>query len=159
MWPVDVPGPDHQFLAQDWSPITDTVECAAMAERWVQRRSAPWSVAWHALETFDYDLNGEFGPWAPPPPFSGHPHWRDLPILPVAWSQTEVLGYIEHCREQARSTFADMTDERAARALPMAHRYGGQSHAAILVGIVGHTTEHAAQIRQFITVPGASVVS
>jgi hypothetical protein len=44
-----------------------------------------------------------------------------------------------------------MTEERAAAALPAAHRYRGQPHALILMGLVGHTTEHAAQVRQFIT--------
>src|SRR5262245_23926412 len=56
---------------------TDPVQRTA----WERRRSTPWSVAWHALECLDYDLNGDFSPWAPPPPFTGHPHWRDLPTL------------------------------------------------------------------------------
>ena len=55
-------------------------------------------VSWHALEVLDYDLQGEFGPWSPPPPFAGHPHWRDLTSLPAAWSRSEMLGYIEYCR-------------------------------------------------------------
>ena len=44
-----------------------------------------------------------------------------------------------------------MTDEQAARPLPQAHRSSGQPHARIIMGAVGHTIEHAAQIRQFIT--------
>jgi hypothetical protein len=113
-------------------------------------------VAWHALEVFDYDLNGEFGPWTPPAPFAGHPHWRDVPRLAAAWSPSEMLGYVEYCRERARATLAGMTDERAARALPAAHRYAGQPHARVIMALVGHTTEHAAQIRQFITTAGAT---
>ena len=150
MWDVPAPGADHQFLSPDWKPITDPALRATLVEGWVRRRSTPWSVAWHALETFDYDLSGEFRPWAPPPPFNGHPHWRDLPTLPAAWSRSEILGYIDHCREQARDTLAGMTDELAARPLPPAHRYRGQPHAWIITGLVVHTTEHASQILQFV---------
>lgn len=154
MWPVPAPGPDHQFLGPDWSPIADAAQRTVRIERWVQRRSTPWSVAWHALEVFDYDLNGEFSPWSPPTPFAGHPHWRDLPSLPAPWSRSEMLGYIEHCRQQARTTLASMTDEKAATPLPPVHRYAGQPHAWIITGLVVHTTEHASQIRQFITAAG-----
>jgi DinB family protein len=154
MWQVPAPGPDHQFLGPDWIPITDADRRTALIERYIQRRSTPWSVAWHALEVFDYDLNGEFGPWAPPPPFDGHPHWRDLPSLPAAWSRPEIQGYIDHCRLQARNTLAGMSDKKAATPLPAAHRYGGQPYAWVITAIVGHTIEHASQIRQFITVAG-----
>jgi hypothetical protein len=151
MWRVMPPDADHQFLGVDWTPITDAAERSALVERWVDRRSTPWSVAWHALEVFDYDLTGEFGPWAPPPPFAGHPHWRDLPSLPAAWSRSELAGYIDHCRRRAHETLEAITDDQAAAPLPPAHRYHGQPNAWILAALVVHTTEHAAQIRQFIT--------
>jgi hypothetical protein len=154
MWPVPAPGPDFQFLGPDWSPVTERAQRNALIERWMERRSAPWSVAWHALEVFDYDLNGEFGPWAPPPPFSGHPHWRDLATRPAAWSRPDILRYVDYCREQARSALDGMTDEKASRSLPPAHRYSGQPHAWVIASLVGHTTEHASQIRQFVTAAG-----
>jgi hypothetical protein len=146
MWEVpaglfgaEPPGPDGK-------PVTDPTACKAL----VQRRSTPWSVAWHALECLDYDLTGEFGPWAPPPPFTGKPHWR-LTSLPAAWTRAEILGYIGYCRQRVRDTLAGMTDEKAATPLPPAHRYSGQPHAWIITGAVGHTIEHGSQIRQFIT--------
>jgi hypothetical protein len=154
MWHVPAPDAAHQFLGPDWKPITDPAHRGALVQRWVERRSTPWSVAWHVLEGLDYDLNGEFGPWAPPPPFTGHPHWRDLPSLPAAWSRPEIHAYIDYCRQQARNTLAGMTDEKAATPLPAAHRYGGQPHAWIITGLVVHTTEHASQIRQFIADAG-----
>ena len=151
MWPVHALAPGHQFLTSDWRPIEDPRQREALALRWVERFSTPWSVAWHTLETLDYDLAGEFAPWMPPPPFRGHPHWRDLPSLPTAWTPHEIVGYLDYCRGQVRATITGMTDETAARPLPEAHRYGGRPHAAILLGLVGHTTEHGAQIRQFVT--------
>lgn len=154
MWPVEVPEPSHQFLDSQWKPVSDPVERERLVQRWVERRSTPWSVAWHALEVFDYDLNGEMSPWMPPVPFAGHPHWRDLPSLAAAWSPDQLLGYVTYCREQARSALAGMSEEKAATPLPRSHRYAGQPYASNVTGLVVHTTEHAAQIRQFITCSG-----
>jgi len=154
MWPVPEPEPGRPFLGIDWLAVTDTTQRRSLAERWVARWSTPWSVAWHALEVLDYDLNGEFSPWSAPPPFTGHPHWRDLPSVPRAWSRSELRSYIEYCRERVRVALASMTDEQAAKPLPSAHRFAGQPHAWVVQGLVGHTAEHAAQIRQFIASAG-----
>lgn len=154
MWLVPAPEHDRQFLGSDWNPITDPAQRRALSQRWVERRSTPWSVAWHALEVLDYDLNGESSQWAPPPPFNGHPHWRDLTNLSAAWSRSEVLVYVGYCRQRVRDTLAGMTDEKAATPLPAAHRYSGQPHSRIITALVGHTMEHASQIRQFTSAAG-----
>jgi hypothetical protein len=150
MWEVPARDPNGDLPGPDGKLVTDPGERRALAQRW----STPWSVAWHALEVLDYDLAGSFGHWAPPPPFTGHAHWRDLTSLPRAWSRAEMLAYVDYCRQQVRTTLAGMTDEKAATPLPPAHRYPGQPHAWIITGLVGHTTEHASQIRQFITAAG-----
>ena len=146
MWPVpgdlfgsEPPGPDGK-------PVLDP----AVRDALVQRRSTPWSVAWHALETLDYDLTAEFGPWAPPPPFTDRPHWL-MTTLPRAWTQSEITGYIGYCRQRVRDTLAGMSDDKAAMPLPSAHRYAGKPYAWLIIGAVGHTIEHAAQIQQFVT--------
>jgi hypothetical protein len=146
MWevPADLFGPEPP--GPDGKPVTDPAERRAL----VQRRSTPWSVAWHALECLDYDLTGESAPWAPPSPFTGKPHWL-LTTLPRPWTRSEILGYIGYCRQRARDVMADMTDDKAAKPLPPAHRYSGQPHAWIITTAVGHTIEHASQIRQFAT--------
>jgi DinB family protein len=150
MWQVPAWDPDHELIDARGKPVTDTAQRLAL----VQRHSTPWAVAWHALECLDYDLTGEFGPWAPPPPFAGNPHWR-LTSMSAAWSRSEMLAYVDYCRERVCDTLAGMTDERAATPLPPAHRYSGQPHLWIVTGAVGHTVEHAAQIRQFINDAGA----
>ncbi len=146
MWEVraDLFGPEPP--GPDGKPVADSAARRVL----VQRRSTPWSVAWHALECLDYDLNGEFGPWAPPPPFTGKPHWM-LTTLPRAWTRSEMAGYIEYCRQRVRDALADMTEEKAATPLPRAHRYSGRPHAWIITAAVGHTIEHGSQIRQFVT--------
>jgi hypothetical protein len=146
MWRVPAPDPTALVLGPGGTLMQDPAAREALA----QRSATPWGVAWHALEVFDYDLGGEFGPWSPPPPFAGHPHWRDLTVLPAAWTRDEILGYIDHCRKRAIDTLGVMSEERAARPLPAAHRYAGQPHAWVIGGLVGHTSEHAAQVRQFV---------
>jgi hypothetical protein len=151
MWHVPALPSEHQFLDADWKAVTDPAHRSVLHQRWVERRATPWSIAWHALEVLDYDLNGELSLWAPPPPFTGHPHWRDLPSLPAAWSCSEMLAYVEYCRERVRTTLEGMSNEQAATLLPQAHRHSGQPHARLITGTLVHTTEHASQIRQFIT--------
>lgn len=150
MWQVPAPEPGRELLGPDQLPVTDPGLRSAVA----QRHSTPWSVAWHALECLDYDLDGESGQWAPPPPFTGHPHWRDLMSLPAAWTQLEILGYIDYCRQQVRTVLAGLTEEKAAAPLPPSHRYAGQPHAWIISSLALHLVEHAAQIRQFCTGAG-----
>lgn len=154
MWQVPAPEPDRQFLGPDWNPVTDPAQRSELVQRWVQRWSTPWSVAWHALEVLDYDLNGESGPWAPPPPFTGHPHWRDLPSLSAAWSRSELLGYVDYCRARARATLDALTEDVAARPLPGSHRYHDTPFGVLVGSLPLHVVEHAAQIRQFLAASG-----
>lgn len=149
MWEVPAPDADDELEGPDGKLVTDPAARRIL----IQRHSTPWGVAWHALECLDYDLNGEFGPWAPPPPFNEKGGW-EIASLPAAWTRSDMLGYIDYCRQRVRDTLAAITDEKAATALPPAHRYCGQPHAWIITGLVGHTIEHGSQIRQFITAAG-----
>lgn len=150
MWRVQPSEIVGEVRDSDGNPITE----AAVSDARIQRWSEPWSVAWHALEVLDYDLAGELNAWTPPPPFSGNPHWRTFTSLPVGWSQSEIGGYIGHCRQRVRETFDGMTEERAATLLPAPHRYAGKPYAWIVTSLIGHTTAHAIQIRQFTTSHG-----
>ena len=150
MWEVPARDPAHPLNGPGGGVVTDPAERLAL----VQRFSTPWSVAWHALEVLDYDLEGELTPWAgPPAPFADHPHWRDFTSLARPWQQSEVLGYIEHCQQRVRDTFDDLTDERAATPC-LTFRRPGTPYARILTGLVAHTNEHAAQILQHVNAVG-----
>lgn len=91
---------------------------------------------------------GGLGPAAP---FTGKPHWRTFTNLPVPWSQSEISGYIDYCRLRVRDTLVGMTVEKASVMLPPAHRYRGRPYAWLVTSLIGHTTAHAIQIRQFST--------
>lgn len=147
MWRVQPSEIVGEVRDVDGSPIID----AGLRNARIQRWSEPWSVAWHALEVLDYDLTSELNAWAPPPPFAGNPHWQTFASLPVGWSQPEIARYIDHCRQRVLDTFDGMTEDNASILLPAAHRYAGQPYASILTSLIGHTTAHATQIRQFTT--------
>lgn len=146
MWRVEPSDIVGEIRAADGRLVTDPAEREALVQRW----SAPWSVAWHALEVLDYDLSGELEPWCPPPPFAGNPHWQTFASRPEPWSRAEISGYIDHCRERVRQTFAALADERSATLLPPAHRYHGRPYASVVTSLIGHTVAHATQIRQFL---------
>ena len=147
MWRVQATEAISETRYAGGSPLTDIAQRDALAQRW----SAPWSVAWHALEVLDYDLAGELEAWVPPPPFAGNPHWQTFASLPVPWSHSQIAGYIDYCRQRVRETLAGLTEQKATTPLPPTHRYEGQPYAWIVTTLIGHTTAHATQIRQFIT--------
>ena len=60
--------------------------------------SAPWFLGYHALTTLDYDLAGEFEPWAPPQPFDDNTY--GFPNR--AFTKPELLGYVDWCRDRLR---------------------------------------------------------
>jgi hypothetical protein len=130
MWDVPAPDANYELRGPDGTAITDSMERRALVQRW----SAPWSVAWHVLECFDYDLNGDLAPWTPPSPFASKPHWRFWSSV-RAWSRSEIVGYLDYCRQRARDTLAGMTEEKAATPLPASHRYRGEPYAWVITSL------------------------
>jgi hypothetical protein len=115
--------------------------------------SAPWFLAYHALNCTDYDLSGEFEPWAPPPPFDEN----TFSFPNRVFTKSEVLGYVEWCRGRVRQRLETLTEELAARPLPPAHRYHGRVFGVFVGTMPLHIVEHASQIRQFLTASGIKV--
>ena len=112
--------------------------------------SSPWFLAYHALSVLDYDLTGDFEPYAPPQPFDENtwsfPNRR--------FTRSELLGWIDWCRARVRHTLDALSDEMALRPLPDTHRYAGTLFGVIVGSLPLHTLEHATQIRQFLTAAG-----
>lgn len=115
--------------------------------------SAPWFLGYHALSCLDYDLTGGFEQWAPPHPFDDNTYAFPNRVF----TQPELRGYVEWCRGRVDRTLDTLREESAARPLPASHRYHGAAFAVLVGGIPGHVTEHAAQIRQFLTAAGVGV--
>lgn len=115
--------------------------------------SAPWFLGYHALSCLDYDLTGDCVTWAPPQPF--HDNTYGFPNR--VFKRSELLEYVDWCRGRARQIVDALTEESAARSLPGTHRYQGLSYGVLIGSVPGHVTEHAAQIRQFLTAAGVKV--
>jgi hypothetical protein len=115
--------------------------------------SAPWFLAYHALTTLDYDLTAEFEPWIPPQPFDEN----TFAFPNRVFTRAELLDYVEYCRVRVLRTLDDHFEEKAAWPLPHAHRYHDVLYGVIVGGIPLHVTEHASQIRQFLTGTGIKV--
>ena len=115
--------------------------------------SAPWFLAYHALLTLDYDLAAELEPWKPPRPFDENTYGFPNRVF----TRAELLGYIGYCRERARRTLDELSEEKSARPLPEAHRDHGMLFGVLVGSIPLHVTEHASQIRQFLTAAGVKV--
>lgn len=56
-------------------------------------------------------------------------HWRDLALLPSAWSQSELLAYIDELRQRVNDALSVMIDEKASTPLPATHQHKGQPYA------------------------------
>jgi hypothetical protein len=109
--------------------------------------SAPWFLAYHALNCLDYDLSGEFEPWEPPQPFDDNT-WS-LPNR--VFTRPELFGYVAYCRRRVRETLDGLTEEIAARPLPATHRHHPMLFGVIVGSMPLHVVEHASQIRQFLS--------
>jgi hypothetical protein len=101
----------------------------------------------------DYDLAAEFEPWKPPQPFDENTYAFPNRVF----TKTELLGYVDFCGARARRTLDEFFEEKAARPLPDSHRDHGILYGVLVGGIPLHLTEHASQIRQFLTAAGIKV--
>lgn len=115
--------------------------------------SAPWFLGYHALLTLDYDLSAEFEPWQPPKPFDENT-WS---FPNRVFTKDEVLGYVDYCRGRVRGTLDALTEDAAARPLPVAHRHRGTLYGVIVGGMPLHVVEHATQVRQFLAAAGVQL--
>ena len=115
--------------------------------------SAPWFLAYHGLLTLDYDLSAEFEPWEPPQPFDENTYAFPNRMF----TKVELLSYLDYCRERVHQTLDVLTEDAAARPLPVSHRYHGMLYGVIVGSMPLHVLEHASQIRQFLTAAGIKV--
>jgi hypothetical protein len=113
----------------------------------LQLQSAFWNIAYHAIFHVDYYLSGGWSgdSHAPPEPFRGDDHHGN--VLPWrAYTRDELLTYLAFCRNKAKSTLKDLSDEGAEKKV-----HQGQPFAELLIGNLLHAREHQAQLAMFLS--------
>jgi len=73
------------------------------------------------------------------------------------FTKPELLGYVPHCRRRVHDALDELTEDKAALPVPVAHRHHPMTYSVLVCGLPLHLVEHAAQIRQFLTTAGVRV--
>jgi hypothetical protein len=103
-----------------------------------------WYVVYHTLFFLDLQLSGSTEGFAPPAPFD----LKELDpegLLPERpYTKDELRAYLRHCREKARATLAELTDEAVQRR----YRWGrfDLTYGELLLYGMRHVQHHAGQL-------------
>lgn len=120
--------------------------CSCPDGLWSDRSQRPefWYVAFHTLFFLDLYLTGTTEGFAPPPPFTLD-ELDPEGILPERpYTKAELLAYLAHGRQKARTTIAELTEERARRRCTFP--WGEVSFEELLLYNMRHVQHHAAQL-------------
>ncbi|HEX6040624.1 DinB family protein [Longimicrobium sp.] len=113
---------------------------------WGDRARQPefWYVAYHTIFFLDYYTSPTADGFVPPKPF-GLEELDPAGVLPErVFTKDELLGYLEHGREQCRRIIESLTDESAAEV----RRFNRQDWTVLewLVNSMRHVQHHTAQL-------------
>jgi len=104
-----------------------------------------WYLVYHTLFFLDLQLSGGSAEgFAPPPPFDLS-ELDPAGILPERpYTKDEMLTYLAHCREKARTTIAGLSEEAAQRVC----RFGAfeATFAELLLQTLRHVQHHTGQL-------------
>jgi uncharacterized damage-inducible protein DinB len=147
-------------LWQQFGATIDMLENALLAcpdslwngRLWNNQGSHFWYVSYHTLFWLDFYLSGlpeeEF---APPAPFT-LAELDPAGVLPERpYTKEELRAYLASLRQKCRTTIAELTDERARRAVEYPWGRGqAVSFLELQIYNLRHVHEHAAQLSLFL---------
>ena len=107
-----------------------------------------WYLAYHALFWLDLYLSGAVEGFAPPAPFTLDELDPAGRYPNRAYSQVELLTYLNHCRQKARAITAALTPSQANRRCRFP--WGEVSFAELILDNMRHVQEHTAQLNLFL---------
>lgn len=117
-------------------------------DQWVASGfSTFWYLGYHTLFWLDLYLTGAEEGFAPPAPFD-LVEMEAGETLPRTYSQEELLGYLDTCRQRCRETLGALTSEAANRLCRFA--WGELTFAELQLYNLRHVQEHGAQLRMFL---------
>ncbi len=139
----------NRMMWQQLGAAIDMLENAIKAcppAVWGDRTLKPefWYVAYHTLFFLDYYLAESQSEFAPPAPFTLSELDPSGLMPDRVYSQEELLTYLEHGRDKARSRLAALTDSEAASDSGFARR--DMSVMELWMYNMRHVQHHAAQL-------------
>lgn len=131
--------PDELWEKQVWND---------QADQWVASGfSTFWYLGYHTLFWLDLYLTGAEEGFMPPRPFA-LVEMEANERLPQTYSRQELLGYLEHCRQECKKIIATMSQEEANRMCSFP--WGTIAFAELQLYSLRHVQEHAAQLHLFL---------
>lgn len=113
---------------------------------WGDRGQQPefWYLAYHTLFFLDYYSSPTADGFQPPAPFTLEELDPTGVLPPRVFTREELLGYLDHGREQCRRLIASLTDETAREV----RRFNGQDWTVLewLLLSMRHVQHHTAQL-------------
>jgi hypothetical protein len=106
-----------------------------------------WYLCYHTLFWLDLYLTGAEEGFTPPAPFD-LVEMEANETLPRVYTRDELLGYLDHCRNNYQQTIADLTPEQSNRMCSFA--WGEIPFGELLLYVMCHVQEHAAQLHMFL---------
>lgn len=131
--------PDALWEVQLWEDEPDQWVAAGF--------SSFWYLGYHTLFWLDLYLTGAEEGFAPPAPFA-LVEMESGEVLPRTHTRTELLGYLEQCRQTCRETIAALSNKQANRLCKFA--WGDLTFAELQLYNLRHVQEHGAQLRMFL---------
>ena len=106
-----------------------------------------WYLCYHTLFWLDLYLTGAEEAFLPPDPFD-LVEMQEGETLPRVYSQEELIGYFEFCRQRCHDTILEMTSEQANLICTFA--WGELPYAELMLYTMRHVQDHAAQLQMFL---------
>lgn len=103
-----------------------------------------WYTAYHCVFWTDYYLTTEPGEFEPPTPFTFSEFDPTGKKPDRTYSKTEVLGYLQHCRQKAIQLISELTIEKLNNR--WVNDYKNFSMLEILLYNARHIQHHSAQL-------------
>ena len=160
--------PDELWEANLWRvrtsdpwvwPRPDVAPVPERTEETIQRFSAFWCVAYHALWFLDFYLTPPGEPFESPAYIRGGPEELGfaadgaVAVPDRVWGRDALQDYVRHGHDRI-GTVAHVTDEQLAARFDDEHPRAGESFARVLQVVVDHLREHGGQMEDLLVREG-----
>ena len=132
--------PEHLWESQLWQDEPDQWVAAGFSNFWY--------LTYHTLFWIDLYLTGTEEGFMPPAPFA-LVEMRDNETLPRTYTPSELLGYLEHCRQATQSTIMQLSTEQAE--LRCSFSWGEVPFGELMIYTLRHVQEHGAHLHMFLS--------